>query len=65
MPTIAETTRRNFDAISVNTMTAFDMALRSHNLSEDGKYARETNGNLWIWSDRREAWVQIDNDRIF
>ena len=51
---------QNFDKWGYNTKTAFEMALSSHNLSRDGKYARMSDGSLWIWSDVRDAWVQID-----
>lgn len=57
---VSEFTTKNFEAISMNLLSAKEMALRPHNLSQDAKYARETNGNLWIWSDSRNSWVQID-----
>lgn len=57
--TITETANRNYDA-TLNTMTATQMALTAHNLSPDATYARRADGSLWIWSDRRGAWIQID-----
>ncbi len=52
---------RNFEALAINsTMSACEMALRPHSLSENGKYARETNsGRLWIWSDFKDVWRLI------
>lgn len=43
-----------------NTQTATEMALSAHTISIDATYARRPDGSLWIWSDRRQAWVQID-----
>jgi hypothetical protein len=62
MTTISEITTRNFEATTTKTRTAFDMALTPHNCSQDGKYARCADGSLWIWSDRKEVWIQIDMD---
>lgn len=43
-----------------NMMTAREMALVSHNLSHDAKYARKADRSLWTWSDTAEAWKQVD-----
>ncbi len=61
---ISAVATRNYDAIAFNTRSAYEMALSSHNLSADGTYARTSDGSLWIWSDRRSAWVQIDFQEV-
>jgi len=58
--TISETTTSNYEAIAYNLRTAREMALEPHTLSADATYARTADGSLFIWSDRREGWVQID-----
>jgi hypothetical protein len=58
--TISEFSHRAFDALTLNTMTAKEMALTPHRLSEGGEYARTIDRNdLFIWSDYRDAWVQV------
>jgi hypothetical protein len=58
--TISETANANYNATAYKVMTAYDMALTEHKLSPDATYARTSDGALWIWSDRRQGWVQID-----
>lgn len=58
--TVREFNNRNFESLTTNTKTAQEMARCSHNLSRDAKYSRMSDGSLWIWSDIRRAWVQID-----
>lgn len=58
--TISQIATRNYEASTFNTQTATQMALSAHTISIDATYARRPDGSLWIWSDRRQAWVQID-----
>ena len=39
------------------TRTAYEMALKSHNLSRDGMSAKTPDGNVWKWSDHFRVWV--------
>lgn len=58
--TISEFSHRAFEALTVNKMTAKEMALTPHRLSPNGEYARTIDRNdLFIWSDYKNAWVQV------
>jgi hypothetical protein len=61
--TISETTTKNFEALTIWTKTAKEMALTAHILSKCGDYAR-TPTHLFRWSDSRNAWVCIGKNHF-
>jgi hypothetical protein len=61
--TTIEFNNRNFEALTVRTMTHRDMMLaRSRSNDSFNKFARTNDGALWIWSDLDQVWKQIDFD---
>ena len=62
--TTKELNIKNLEA-TTNTKTAREMALTPHRLSGKAAcYARCEDGGLWIWSDSRANWTQIDKEKI-
>lgn len=58
---ISEIANSNFDALFTRTVTAREMALTSHNLSQCGKYAR-TKTSLYVWSDTKNLYFYVDKN---
>lgn len=60
MTTTTDFNNKNFEELTTKKMTAKEMALCSHHLSPDAKYARKhADNSLWIWSDVDWCWKQV------